>query len=261
MFVGAAGDAFITVALVAGCCMILAVPVHRIMSMWLMQELTGLEAVTGIGVMLAFVAGIISTWGSIANLFLWMLLIGLAIVFSLGGRVRNKLKMDEFWRDDVARAQRGLDRDPDNGAAHMRLGDLYEQRGDMARAIYHFQECIRIVPRDSEAKLQLSNAIEKQRRAELGAVACFSCGRENAETAAHCSDCGALISDKNQIIQFLAEDRIVKTILAVGAVSLVLALVGSVVRAVPAGVTLLSYLLLFLCMVCYVYPRRARAEQ
>jgi ribosomal protein L40E len=229
--------------------------------MWLMRELTGVEAVGALVVLLAFLAGIITTWGSSLSGLLLVLLGVLSGLIWCAGRTRDRRRLNRFFEEDVAASQRALAKDPSNAAAHMRLGQLYEGRGDLDLAIHHYEEASRLVTRDSEARLALGNAIERKRREALKCLICFSCGAENAVTAVHCRECGSMISARNQAIGWLTQSPFARlrpwALLAV----LLLAVVGSLVRAVPAALTVVAYVLLFGLMLCYVYPRWARARQ
>ena len=241
-------------------CFILAAPTYRVISMWVMRELSAAEAVGALVVLLAFLAGIMTTWGRPINLLLWLLLILLAGAIWFAGKQHDRQRLDRFFREDVAASMRALAKDPTNAAAHLRLGQLYEARGDLDTAIQHFDAACRIVPRDSEARLALSNAIERKRREALHSLTCWCCGAENAATAAHCHQCGVLISDRNQIVEVLSRPPVVKAVACVAIGALALAVTGSFVRVIPLPVTVLAYLLLFLAAMCYVYPRRARAR-
>ena len=106
--------------------------------------------------------------------------------------------------------------------------------------------------------MRLAGAVEKRRRQATGGLVCWRCGRENADTAAYCSDCGALISDRNQMIQYLSSRPVARTVAVATGLSLLSAVAGSVLRSIPNTVTGVSFVLLFLCVLCYVYPRWAR---
>jgi len=259
--VGAAQEAFTMVAGVVVILFLLAWPAYRIVSMWLMKELTAAEAVAALAVLLAFLTGIMTTWGSGVSLALMLLFALLCAAIWFAGKQHDRRRLDRFFHEDVAASERALAKDPENAAAHMRLGQLYERRGDLATAIHHYEETARIVPRDSEARLALANAIERNRRETLDSVVCWQCGTENARTAAHCRECGAVISDRNQAIEWLTESSFARALPWVGLGALLVALLGSVVRAVPGSVTVLAYLLLFWTVLCYVYPRWARARR
>jgi tetratricopeptide (TPR) repeat protein len=259
--VPAAQQAFFTVFGVIAVLFILAWPAYRIVSMWLMRELSAGEAIGALVVLLAFLAGIITTWGTAVSGLLLLLLAALAGTIWFAGRTRDRRRLDRFFHEDVAASERALAKDPTNAAAHMRLAQLYEARGDLDTAIHHYEEAARLVPRDSEARLALGNAIERQRREALHSLTCFSCGTENAPTASHCRECGAMISGRNQLIGWLTQPPFGTALPWVGAAWLVLAVTGSLLRAIPLGITALAYLLLFASMLCYVYPRWARRRE
>jgi len=259
--VAAAQEAFVTIAGVIVVLFLLAWPAYRVVSMWLMRELTGAEAVAALVVLLAFLTGIMTTWGSGVSILLMLLFALLCAAIWFAGKRYDRRRLDHFFQEDVAASERALAKDPENAAAHMRLGQLYERRGDWAAAIHHYEETARIVPRDSEARLALANAIERNRRETLKSVVCWQCGTENAPTASHCRECGALISDHNQVIDWLMGSSFARALPWLGLAALLVALLGSVARAVPGTVTVLAYLLLFAAVLCYVYPRWARARR
>jgi tetratricopeptide (TPR) repeat protein len=240
---------------------ILAWPTYRIVSMWLMKDLTAVEAVAALVVLLAFLAGIVTTWGRPLSALLLLMLATLAGVVWFAGKHHDRRRLDRFFQEDVAASERALVKDPDNAAAHMRLGMLYERRGDLDTAIDHYQETARLAPRDSEGRLALANAIERKRRAALRTLTCWRCGTENAHTASHCRECGALVSDRNQLLEWLTESSFARAVPWVGLGALLVAVSGSLLRLVPAAVTVLAYLLLFTAALCYVLPRWARARR
>jgi len=259
--VAAAQEAFLTIVGIVAVLFILAWPAYRIVSMWLMRELSAAEAVGALAVLLAFLSGIITTWGSFVSGLLLVLFGVLSGTIWFAGRTRDKRRLNRFFEDDVAASRRALAKDPTNAAAHMRLGQLHEGRGDFDTAIHHYEEAARLVPRDSEARLALGNAIERKRRATLRALVCFNCGTENATTASHCRDCGAMISGRNQLIEWLTRSQFAVVLPWAGVAVLLLAVVGSLARAIPVALTAMAYLLLFGFVLCYVYPRWARARQ
>jgi len=259
--VAAAHEAFFTIIAVTVVLFLLAWPAYRIVSMWLMRELSAAEAITALIVLLAFLTGIVTTWGSGLNVLLILLFALVCGVIWFGFKHHDKRRLDHFFREDVAGAQRALAKDPENAAAHMRLGQLFEGRGELDLAIHHYEEAARIVTRDSEARLALANAIERKRRQELNSLICFRCGTENASTASHCRECGALISDRNQVLHWLTASPFATALPWAGLGALLVAVLGSLLRAIPASVTVLAYLLLFASVLCYVYPRWARARR
>ncbi len=247
--------ALFNVFAIAVACLIIAWPVYRVVTLWLEKAIGPGEAMLAIFILLAFLAGIMRTWGQLVNILVWLLLVAVALVILVGGRVRDRRKLDAFFRADVAAAQRALEKDPENAAAHMRLGTLFEQKREFEVAIRHYQEVVRLVPRDSEARLALSNCVERQRKAATGSLVCWRCGRENAGDASHCRSCGVLISDRNLIVQRLTSPRVTRGVTVVAIASLVTAVAGSVARIVPLWATVPCYALLFLAVLCYVYPR------
>jgi tetratricopeptide (TPR) repeat protein len=255
MLVAGAAATLLTVFSVFVACMVIAWPVYRIVTLWLDNAIGWGEAMLGIFILLAFLAGIMRTWGQLSSIFLWLLLLALALVIVVGGRVRNRRRLDGFFRADIAAAGRALAKDPENAAAHMRLASLRERQRDYETAIHHYQEVVRIVPRDSEARLALAHCIEKQRRTLTGNLTCWRCGRENAGDAAHCHGCGSLISDRNLIVGWLTSRGMTRATAAVAIVSVAIAVAGSVARVVPLWATIPCYALLFVAVLCYVYPR------
>lgn len=254
----AASTAFFTVVAVVITLFLLAWPAYRIVTMWLMREASAGEAVAALVILLAFLAGIVTTWGQATSMALLGLFALLCAVIWFAGRQHDKRRLDRFFREDLEAAQRALARDPDNAAAHMRLGELYARRGDWDTAIEHYEQAARLVPRDSEARLALANAIERKRRETLKSLICFACGTENGSTAAYCRECGALISERNRLIGILTESAFAKTLPWIGFSALLVAVSGTFLEAIPPTVTILAYLLLFATVLCYVCPRWTR---
>lgn len=254
MLFAVAGAGLIVFCVLAAC-LVLCLPVFRIVSLWLENGISTGEALLAIFALLSFLAGIMRTWGQPISILLWLLLVGLALIIFLGGRFRDRKRLDQFFRADVAAAERALERDPENAAAHMRLGNLHEQQREFEAAIQHYQEVVRLVPRDSEGRLILASCIEKRRRAVTGHLVCWRCGRENATDAAHCRSCGSLISDRNLIARWLTSPRVSRGVTAIALGSLTVAVGGSLARIVPLWIAIACYGLLFLAVLCYVYPR------
>jgi tetratricopeptide (TPR) repeat protein len=250
----------ITVCSVAAVCIIFAFPAWKILGLWLEQEISAAEFIIAMGVLVVFMLGIVRTWGEPEGILLWLLMILLGVAIALGTRASSKRRVKQFFNADVAAAERALAKDPDNAAAHMRLGTLYERNNDPGRAIEHYEQVVRLVPSDSEGKLCLATAIEKHRRAALQTVVCWKCGLENAETASHCVDCGELVSDKNQIIGWLTSKKFIHISIGAGAVFVLCAILGAIFKSIPWGLTAFAYVLLFLTVMCYLYPRWVRGR-
>jgi tetratricopeptide (TPR) repeat protein len=259
--VGAAASAFGIVIGIVVACFVLAWPVYKIVEAWFERRIDTGELVVALLVMLGFLMGIMATWGRPANIALWLLLIGLALVVVFGSRRVEKHTLDRFFEEDVAGAKRAIVAHPDNAAAYMRLGQLYEQRGDLETAITHYEEVVRLVPRDSEGRLALANAVEKRRLALTGDVLCWQCGRENAPDAAFCQKCGALISERNRLLMWLSSRKATVILGWSAGILLVIAVVTGVSHLVPMAATVLLYLAILALSVLYVLPRWARTHR
>jgi hypothetical protein len=69
-----------------------------------------------------------------------------------------------YWKNSEALWRRSLVLDPNNFVAHVGLGTPLMQAGDVAEAVFHFEEALRINPGYSRAHLKLADALVLQGR-------------------------------------------------------------------------------------------------
>jgi len=77
-----------------------------------------------------------------------------------------------YWQNDYTLYKRAVEATEDNYIMHNNFGDVLLQNGQVARAVTHFAESLRINPGHLEARVNLGVALSRQNRHEE-AVECF----------------------------------------------------------------------------------------
>lgn len=147
------------------------------------------------GVLLVGLWGtMIATWGQPVG---YGLLFVLLAVGPLTPIVRRKLARRDrarFEDEEIRKCRELLEFDPKNGAAYLRLAELYEQQERYDEAIDALHTAIQLQVADAGATYRLNKLLAKKRRTELGLVMCWNCGAEHPRSTKVCPNCGKYLS-------------------------------------------------------------------
>jgi len=232
---------------------VLAWPVYRVVSLWLEQSIGPLEALLAIGALLAFVCGIVATWGTPVGPLLWVLLLAAAVGLSVFDRFSQRRLSDELDDQEMSAAVRALQMDPHNVAAVSRMGDIHARRGNLEAAVACYQEAARLAPDDQEERAKLARAVEQQRRRAAGSLFCPRCGAESPPGTKRCRECSRPLAGWSEVRESLAGSRHAVAAGWAAAALLVLALGASFIPGTPAW--LIAGLYVLLCIAAVIYFR------
>ena len=231
--------------------LVLAWPVYRVVALWLEQSIGPLEAFLAVCALLAFVCGIVATWGTPLGPLLWVLLVVAAIGLTVFDRIGQQRLAEELDDQEMSAAMRALQVDPRNVAAVSRIGDIYTRRGNLEAAVACYQEAVRLAPDDPEERTKLARAVEHQRRQAAGSIFCPRCGTENPPGSKRCRDCSRPLSGWAELRESVGGSRHAVTARWAAAVLLLLALAASVIPGTPTW--LIASLYVALCIAALAY--------
>lgn len=253
---------FVAVLLVGGFLLVGMVG-YRLVGMYLMKEIDGLELTVFLLVLIGLMIGAVVGGGGLAAaalVLLWLVGMSYPVLNHLHWRAR----MNALIQADIRSYEEALRRQPDVPYPHRRLGDIYFERRQWARAAEHYQQYLEKHNLDAYCANRLERALLYRRREEMGLRTCPVCGAENARAAARCGVCGFYLKGWREILDALSTPGMMRVwrwlILAFLLPALVLAMV-------PHGPMWLRALILTVSVaatVLYLYARlsgRERSQQ
>ncbi len=86
---------------------------------------------------------------------------GMAVALTFAGL---SVRQTTYWRDSFALFERALAVTRDNNVAHLNLGKLHAERGELDTAIPHFRAVLQRYPNDPKANSNLGGALVTQRK-------------------------------------------------------------------------------------------------
>lgn len=232
------GEAFFTAFAWAAISMIAAIPLLKIMHLWLVDRtwsmpfalimLLGSSCLLG----LAF-----SLWGMGGALACALVYIGITAVSPLIGAVNDRRAIRQMQDDDLQRYQRIVQRDPHNAAAHASLADLYATRGLYEDAITEYEQAIQISPEHSLAE---QYKLRKTREDLAGVryrqlVTCAACGCQNPTSEQQCRRCRSPL--RTSFLAWLIDRKNMMAILRTFLILVIaVALIGAIFASLPLPV-------------------------
>jgi len=132
----------------------------------------------------------IATWGQPVS---YVSLAALLAVGPLPLVARRELaRQAQAWLGDeeIRKCRELLEFDPKNGAAYLRLAEIYERQGRYDEAIDALHTAMQLRVADAGATYRLNKLLERKRRTELGLVGCWNCGAEHPRGTKICPNCG-----------------------------------------------------------------------
>ncbi len=245
--VGAAGGAFITVAMLAAGSLICGFAVWQLFGLWVQDRIiSSLEFVIILCLFLALMGVAISAAGVVGFFLLGLLgLVGLMIPLIPIAMQRQGLK--RMLAKDIAKYYAALERQPDVPYPHRKLGEIYEQREDWDRAIEHYQAYVEIHPGSAaDVQRSLERCLAAKRRRDMGIRRCPVCGADNPNELARCQECGVYVKGTQEILDTLTTPemmRLWKWLIVVFLVP------GLIIGLFPATIPPVISLLLLMCSV------------
>ena len=245
--VGAAGGAFVTVAMLAGGSLICGFAVWQLFGLWVQDRIiSSLEFVTILCLLLVLMGLAISV-GGVIGFFLLSLLGLVGLMIPLIPIAQQRAGLRRLVAQDIAKYEAALKRQPDVPYPHRKLGEIYEEREDWKRAIEHYQAYVEIHP-GSAADVQraLERCLATKRRRDMGVRRCPVCGADNPSDLARCQECGVYLRGTQEVLDTITTPemmRLWKWLIVVFLVP------GLVIGLLPHTVPPIISLLLLLCSV------------
>ena len=257
------GAAFlIVIPLVAGL-LLCGWVVWRLIGMWLLREISGLELIILVGVFLGLALSAIAGSGGSGPLAFALLALLWAggMMYPALLALAERRKARQLVRDDITGYLAALEKQPDVPYPHRRLGDIYRDRGDWDRAIEHYQSYLEVHEGNPQIRFRLEKALTARRREAMGLRICPSCGAENLGDAGRCERCGCYLKGPQEIIDVLTTPEMMRIWRWLIVIFVVPGVAFSIVASLPAaiGVTLMF---LAVCLAgIYLYGKLTRREE
>jgi len=203
------GGAFIIVSALVGALLLCGWVVWRLIGMCLLREISGLELIILVGVILGLVIGAVGARGPAAIPFLILLWAG-GMMYPVLLALAERRKARKMERDDITGYLRALDKQPDVPYPHRKLGDIYKERGDWDRAIEHYQSYLEVHEDAADMKFRLKKCLTARRREAMGLRVCPACGAESPGDAVRCGQCGFYLKGTQEIIDTLTTPEMMR---------------------------------------------------
>lgn len=204
------GAAFIFGPLIVGVLLLCGWSVYRLFNMWLVEAmLSGWELLLILTLVVSLIALSFAMAGlaAVGPLILLALVVGAIPLLPVLGQAVGKRRM---VREDIAKYQAALERQPDVPYPHRKLGEIYEEREDWDRAIEHYQAYVEQHTTSAEVRRRLERCLARRRRRDMGLQRCPVCGAENPGDAVRCAECGFYLSGGAEIIDTLTTPRLMR---------------------------------------------------
>lgn len=114
----------------------------------------------------------------------------LAFLACFLSRRRAQQAVERLAQQNIEECRRLLQFDPRNGAAYLRLAEIYENLGQYDQAIEALHTAIQMDLADAGAEFRLNRLLQKKRLEERGLVLCPHCGEEQPRGSRICASCG-----------------------------------------------------------------------
>ena len=248
------GPAILQASFLALCLILMALPALRIVGMYLERQISALELVLYFAVLLAFVAGVMKTWGSSTAWLLGFMYVSLCALYPVFERVSNQRALRRLDDEEIERCKQALDFDPKNAGALEKLGHIYYARGELDEAIDCYERSLELW-KEARVKARLQYAVRRKRLAETGNIVCHHCGTENAKGTFRCVECNAPLLGTTEVLEYLQSAQGKRALLWTIGVSLAVGLVFAFVGVIPAIVCNLLFLIAFAGILLYGWVR------
>ncbi|GEM_PF-6303397 len=242
-----------TVALMVAL-LLIAYPFYRVLGMLLERSIDGLEATVYFGVLLGFVAGIVTTWGTALGFLLFLMLVVLCFGYRLIERTAERRALDAMDAEDLAECDAAIARAPGLKWPYERAVTICRRRDEYARAIEYVEHYLAEVEHDAGMQRVLERLKAVVRQRSTGAKVCPECGTENYPGATECLACGRALALPTDLLAGCATETGLKALSATG---ITLTVAGIVLAIVGANGLLVGVLFAgaFFGSVAYLYLR------
>jgi len=237
--------------------------VWRLIGMWVLREISGLELLIFVGVFLGLaLSAIAGSGGSGPGAFVLLALLWAGgMMYPALLALADRRKGRQLVRDDIAGYLAALEKQPDVPYPHRKLGDMYRDRGDWDSAIEHYQSYLEVHEGNPQVRFRLEKALTARRREAMGLRICPTCGTENLGDAVRCERCGFYLKGPQEIVDVLTTPEMMRIWrwLIVG--SILPGVAFSILEALSAPVGI-SLLFLAVCLTgLYLYGKLTRREE
>ena len=133
---------------------------------------------------LGFLVGVIKI--SILSIFF----LPFAYIVILGIENFNIRKEENIQeKESIKRYEKAIEKNPQNWAAYLSLGDIYFKKDDFEKASYYYQKAFLL--RDEPVIKQKLKTAERENKIKMGEIwICPECGEENNGEENKCKNCG-----------------------------------------------------------------------
>ena len=92
-------------------------------------------------------------------------------------------------KESIKRYEKAIEKNPQNWAAYLSLGDIYFKKDDFEKASYYYQKAFLL--RDEPVIKQKLKTAERENKIKMGEIwICPECGEENNGEENKCKNCG-----------------------------------------------------------------------
>jgi len=249
-----AGGAVGNMAALMVALLMIAYPFYRVLGMLLERTIDGVEATVYFGVLVGFVAGIVTTWGTALGFVLFLMLGALCFGYRLVERVAERGAMDAMDAEDLAKCDAAIQHAPALKWPYDRAVTICRRRDEYERAMEYVECYLTEVGNDTGMQKVLERLKAVVRQRSTGVKVCPECGTENYAGAGTCSECGRALALPTDLLAGCATEIGLKALSATG----ITLMVAGIVLAILGASTMLVGVLFagaFSGSVAYLYLR------
>jgi ribosomal protein L40E len=234
--------------------LMISYPCYRVISLVLDKAIDTVEGTVYLVVLLGFVGGIVSSWGTPLGLLLLVLLAALCVGVQLVQRVANQRALDAMDAEDLAECDAIIARQPTLSSSYKRAVDICRRRGEYDRAASYVEQYLERAGEDEEMEKLLERLKRLLRQQRLGVKICPECAAENPPGSHRCGQCNRLLALPTDLLAGCATEAGLR---ALSASSVTLLVVGILLAASRAEsvVTGAVFVSAFSTFVVYLYLR------
>ena len=178
---------------------------HRIIGLYIMNEMSGLQCVITAGLFLGFLIVFITTPSMNARILMCIIFVMLLIFLPILGRLLSKHEDRRFNDSRIEEYRNAIISDPRNMAARSRLAKSLHQKGRLDEAIQELSEYVRLAPQDQAEVYQLKQLMSEREERKSPPITCPSCGHKNPPDRTHCESCEGHLSLTSELKKWLAK--------------------------------------------------------